>query len=726
MTYSEFQKHYSDIQELVIDKRLREAIQILSKLIVHINSSEIQNRFQSISDTFRNMLKYSFGFAPDPERNTIFRKLQQSILELSDDIREHWYRSMNLFERKAAIDKIAQFEALYIQDSIQLVSRLSMGGAEEADLSMKNELASQTFYYLWLKSQLRDESISLFWKILDHDDVENSIKELMVSAITMSQLRHFDSKKFILLFELAKNENIHIRQRAMIGLFISILVYRKRIMLYPNLVDRLKSIPDDSVFQERMLALLLQFIRASETEKITRKIQEEIVPEVMKMQSELEDKLNLGELLSKENFEEKNPEWENFFKDAPDVYQKLEQFSKMQIEGADVFMGAFAMLKHFPFFKGMSNWFLPFKASNPEIHKAFEGVDDGVDIPVFLEGLEESTVLCNSDKYSFCLNIQHMPAQQRKMILELFNMELKAMNEMMEDEFKLNVESKNKIINTQYFQDLYRFFKLHPYKKEYTSLFDMDVSIFDSEALMILFEEPKILRNLAEFYFAQDRYEDARILFIGLSEKEQSFELFEKLGFCSQKLGDFAEAIDYYKQAELFDKNKVWLQKKLGFCYRKIGEYQLSIDYYKEIIKSEPKDLNNLAYLGQLHIDIEDYEEALKYYYKVEYETPDNPKVFRPIGWCSFVLGKYDTAIKYFEKIVQQNPIKSDYLNIGHCHWISGNIEQALDVYREAVRISGRDEAWFKDAFTLDSKYLKKSGITDLDITLIIDYVLLG
>ena len=202
--------------------------------------------------------------------------------------------------------------------------------------------------------------------------------------------------------------------------------------------------------------------------------------------------------------------------------------------------------------------------------------------------------------------------------------------------------------------------------------------------------------------------------------------MFEKIGFCYQRTGDFGKAIEYYHQAELFDKNKLWLQKKLGYCYRKTGNFEKAIEYYQQVIKSEPKDMANLAYLGQLFMDAGNFEEALKYYYKVEYTNPDNAKVYRPIGWCSFVLGKYDTAIKYFEKVVKNRAIKSDFLNMGHCYWASGNVEKALDTYREAVRHSGRDERWFRETFLKDEKHLKSKGFSDLDMSLMIDYVLLG
>jgi tetratricopeptide (TPR) repeat protein len=735
MTFSEIQKKYNDVLEHIINDRLLDALQNAAELASQVSSSDLQNRYQSDMDTYSSMLKYSFELAPDPERVKIHNKLKQSVLELVDDIRDAWIYKANLFDRVSQTQKAWRFESEYLTDMSQTVMKLSEV-AEEPDVpenssdgtevQNNSHLVDILFHWLWLKSKYNSEVKSIFLKVISAVEINWSTKALMVSALTLSQLRHFDREKVYLLFDLSVHENSEIRQRAIIGLFISLLVFQKRTLLYPDIIDRIKSIPDNEKFQERMFAILLQYIRASETEKITRKIQEEIVPEVMKIKSELEDKLNLEDLLSKEKLDEKNPEWANFFKDAPDVYQKLEQFSKMQIEGADVFMGAFAMLKHFSFFQSPSNWFIPFTAENIALKGIFQGDEKDTDNSIFFEGLEKSTILCNSDKYSFCLNIKQMPELQRTKMLELFNMEIKAMNEAMEDEFKLEAESKNKITNTQYFQDLYRFFKLHPFRKEYESIFEFEVNLLKSDIFKEIFYFPKLIGNLAEFYFAKDRYSEALGLFNWLNNQGNSFELLEKKGYCYQKLGNYSKAIELYKQAELFDKNKIWLQKKLGYCYRKTGEFAKAIEYYKQIIKAEPNDLNNLAYLGHLHIDIEDFENALKYYYKVEYEKPDNLRVYRPIAWCSFVQEKYEIAIKYFSKLLESMPNKSDYLNIGHCYWASGQLGKALESYREGVRLSGRDQNWFRETFSHDSKYLHKKGISDLDVALMIDYVLLA
>jgi hypothetical protein len=171
----------------------------------------------------------------------------------------------------------------------------------------------------------------------------------------------------------------------------------------------------------------------------------------MKLKPDIEEKLKLDELLSKDEFEDKNPDWENFFSDSPDVYKKLEEFSSMQMDGSDVFMGAFSMLKRFGFFEQLSNWFLPFYQEHPEIQKATSGVDDKFDWKGFFEGIEKAPVMCNSDKYSFCFNIGFMPDMQKSMMLDLFSMELKQMSELSEDEKKTQCNKRKQ----NYFHTIY-------------------------------------------------------------------------------------------------------------------------------------------------------------------------------------------------------------------------------------------------------------------------------
>jgi tetratricopeptide (TPR) repeat protein len=297
------------------------------------------------------------------------------------------------------------------------------------------------------------------------------------------------------------------------------------------------------------------------------------------------------------------------------------------------------------------------------------------------------------------------------------------MNELSQEDELINSNTRNKTVFTQYFQDLYRFYKLHPLKQEFEDIFNLDYHIYKSDFFKILIEDQSILRNIGEFFFEKSYYKEALEIFILLPVSDEDYELFEKTAFCYQQLGEFQKAVDYYHKAELTGKKKLWLINKLAFCYRKLELFNKSIEYYKQAEKLDPENLQIQAYLGQVYLDMDDFESALKYYFKVEYLSPDNHKIQRPIAWCSFMLGKLETAKKYFEKLISKEDNKNDFMNLGHVQWCLGDKQKAIENYSLSIRKSNLDFNWFARVFEEDSKYLIKQGINSFDIPLMIDYL---
>lgn len=719
----------------ILNNKIVDSLKILSELVYATHNGNFISELEDIENTYHNILKYSFGYAKDPEREKIFNGLRRRLIELSDDAQSvilegenNWYsnfkRSDVVFlqmgekEKAGLIDSMtAELEFSNLLDEIEPGTASFSEGKKKYDDSLE-----QVFNILWLTNRYMEGERLLADKIMSANHIPVHDKSLIVSAIILSSLRHFDLTKAEILFDIYNSAEDLTRHRALIGLIFIALSYENRLILYPELLNRLKSYSNPKELGNQTEQIILQLIRAKETEKVTKKIQEEIIPEVLKLKPDIEEKLKLDELLDKDHLEEKNPDWQDFFSETPDVYKKLEEFSSMQMDGSDVFMGAFSMMKRFGFFEKFTNWFLPFYKNHPELQKSIRGVEDGFDWNAFFEGIEQAPVMCNSDKYSFSFNIGFMPDMQKSMMLEMFNAELNQMKELAEEETKHNAMAKNKILFTQYIQDLYRFFKLHPQKGSFEDVFQLDLDITNSAIFSAILSETN-LRQIGEFYFQKNYFEEASGIFKHLLEKEKKFELIEKIGFCYQKQGDFEVAINYYKQAEILEANRTWLHKKLGYCYRNIGEYDKAIEYYTKVEQLEPENLEVQVLLGQLNIDKEQYDEALKFYFKVEYLKPDLVKVQRPLAWCSFLLGKTEQAIRYLNKIVEAEGQRSDFLNLGHCYWVEGDIQEAIINYKEAIKRSGSDKGWFSSAISADAFYLEKFGIEALDISLMADYI---
>ena len=738
MSFSELILKYNSFFQFVSKKQIKDAFDILKELVEKCKNKDLKDQFENHYSTYQNILKYSFELGDDPEKEKVYGRLLKSITELADDVKEDiitgnrllsYYQHRSEIKNRHQLDEDESDEIvkhLEFEREIEQMLKSTSGIKKPAEIRNEQDYKRSLiniFKIIWLTDKFKEAECELVDKIINKKSLPWYDKCLIITALTLSLLRHFDSNKIALLFEFYETEEHQVWQRALIGLTLGLYYYDSRIGFYPDILNRIKAYQGNKDIEKHTEAIIIQFIRAKETEKITKKIQEEILPEVMKIKSKLEEKLDLENILSSKIISDKNPEWETYFKDSPDIYQKFEEFSALQMEGADVFLGAFALLKRFDFFNELSNWFLPFYKDNEIIASSLENVKEGFDTGKFLEGLERTSFLCNSDKYSFCLNVKHLPSIQKSMMTELFNMELQAMNELREQDELIDNTARNKTVFTQYFQDLYRFYKLHPLKNEFEDIFNLKYHIYKSDFFKMLIVDQSILRNIAEFFFEKSYYNEAIEIFELLSGAVENYELFEKTAFCYQQTGEFQKAIDYYHKAELISKNKLWLFNKLAFCYRKLDLFEKSVEYYKKAEKLDADNLQIQAYLGHVYLDMDNFESALKYYFKVEYLSPDNHKIQRPIAWCSFMLGKLDIARKYFEKVILKEDNKNDYMNLGHVQWCLGNKQKAIEYYTLSIKKSNLDFIWFTKVLEEDSKYLIKLGIHAFDIPLMIDYL---
>ncbi|MBM3437011.1 MAG: hypothetical protein FJY07_12435, partial [Bacteroidetes bacterium] len=491
-----------------------------------------------------------------------------------------------------------------------------------------------------------------------------------------------------------------------------------------SLLEKVNPFGSDDEIGKNVELIAIQLLKSKDTERITKKFEDEILPEMVKFQPILKDKLDLDNILSNDYTDDKNPDWERVFKDAPDLLDKLQEISKMQMEGADIFMSAFSRLKNFDFFNEIVNWFKPFHADNYVINDILVKEGQQLDVPVFLAGLSKAFFMCNSDKYSFCLNIQYMPDLQKGMMLEMFNAEIENIREIQQEDEMLDKSLIVKSINLQYIQDLYRFFKLHPLKSELPDIFNMRLDFYRCSFFGKLVTDQSTLQNIGEFFFDRNYFEQALEVYLILNQNgDNSPEVFEKIAFCYQKMKNYSEALNFYKKAELFDVNRLWNLKKIAYCNRQLKNHDESLKYYLEAEKAAPDDLYIQTYIGHSYLDLRLYEKALEYYYKVEFLADQNKKVLRPIAWCNFVLGKFDTARSYYERLMVSEANKHDFMNLGHLEWCSGNKNAALKNYKISLSRDDNNMKSFMAAFEEDKKYLQGFGIEQSEINLMIDYL---
>jgi len=735
MDTTQVNKLYQQICKQLYSRKILDAIENLEKLIVASGREFYLEQLSQQKIIYENILKHSFNKIKDPERDKIYFKLVRDLLEMADSLKEllltmnaftHVYAQKKDLERTKASERT---EALAYLESLTVTNELS-GILEESNISQESSKAAneealiKVFNTVWLSDKYSQAEIETLETACHSKQLPWYNKSLIVSALTLSLLRFFDINKFMLLFSFVHAKEQSVWQRALIGLFFNFIKYNKRFHLYPALKEKTLTLQELPDLEKNLEAILIQFTKTRETESVSKKWNEEILPAMMKLRPKIEQKLDLENIFKDEFGEEKNPDWETVFEDAPDLMDKLQEFTEMQMEGMDVFMSAFSQLKNFPFFYKISNWFLPFYHHNQSIKHYIKGSGDNVDLTPLVQKLESTHFMCNSDKYSFCINLGMIPDQQKNMMMNMASAEMESMSEIEKSEGAINDFAKTKSIYTQYFQDLYRFYKLHPWKNEFEDIFRWEPDVFENPFISHLITNTHTIRNIGEFYFDKKFYPYALKIFLALQERDQSnLELFEKIAFCYEKTGDFESALEYYKKAELIETGRLWIIQKMAFCSKFLNRWEEALSYYKEAERQNPDDMKIQAHIGQCLIHLERYQEALEYYFKVEVLAPENHKIRRPLAWCSFVIGKLDTAQNYLEKLLaKDNKNPFDLMSLGHVLWCQNQEEEALIYYKKSL-LNSKSFKEFESAFVEDKKHLVKNGIQPFEMDLMLDYL---
>lgn len=708
---------------LYLSKRqLKDVFELLMKLTLNTQDWKLSETLSELETNYKYMLHYLFEGVEDPEREKVYRNLLRSLYELTDDTADELLKigSSNIFYEKYRTnalkkDTISDYQS-YLKESLDNLSLVDLLEEGEEKKNRKRELHvkreridSDLFYYIYVSPRLTETDFSEYTSFLHNLETPIREKSLFISAITLNLLHRFDSRKVQLLMQAAVLDNMQLRARAIVGLVIVMQMYDTRWHLYPELEGQLGSLSENLDFKKSVLRIIIQLIRSRETEQISKKIKEEILPEMMKFNNLAGRKLNMEELMGDTDFSEKNPEWQKELEESG-LGKKLQEYSNLQMEGADVFHSTFSSLKSFPFFSEMSNWFLPFDPSYSEISSLFPDENQN---NLLKAAVLDSGHMCNSDKYSFCLSLAQIPQAQRDMMMGRMGAESEQIKELQKEAQAMNPTIDEEIVSNQYIQDLYRFFKLNPHRNNFFDIFQLDIDFYDKRSIAPLISGKDEMRKIAFYCFEKNYFNEALNIFNRLINIDSLSEnIWQKVGYCKQMLNDPDGALEAYLQADLHSPNNSWIIKKIAQLYRTQKKPDLSLEYYKKAAKLTPDNINIELNIGHCYLELNNYEEALNTYFKVELLDSKNVKAQRPIAWTAFLLKKYDLSLKYYKQILADKPTSHDYLNAGHVELCIGNKKSAILNYKQAFYIEN-DFAQFLSLFEADRGILIMHGIDE-------------
>jgi len=695
MVPSTFDSQYKDVLCSLEQHRLLDALRGMAAMADGKTAGSFAVQLERLQEDYSMMLSCMGQGMVDPERERIYGQFLRRAAELVEELKHA---------------QMVAKESSYLGVVYRRSVAFSNGSSGEAE-----------FDKVYASAPLSKEDYERYSFLLGDADTPASLKWALSAAMLLSLMHVFDAYKLRLLADCSYSKDVELRARCLVGLALAVRVYDKRVRNIPELFARLSLLGDDPVFATSLRIVQLQLLLSRRTRQDSRKVNEDIIPEMLKVATKMHLKEGMDFL--KLNEIELNPEWEENGRKSH-FHEAMQRVIGMQEKGVDMFFKTFAQtMRYQPFFSEASHWFVPFSFEN-------EVFGDKRKVLKRLEILFKSKPSCNTEKYAMALMFMRMSdAQLEEMGRSMGQLE-ELKGQMPDTGMNENASGGNEASDPYepfrlsvrlYVHDLYRFFFLFCHREEMLNPFTSSLILSESSCFSSLMRQPVALRVLGNFCFDEQQWGEATSFFEQLPEDEKDAEIFGKMGYCNMMLKDYAKAARFFDCSNMINPSSTWTLRQLARACMLVGRLDQAREALLDLERRMPEDQNTLLMLAECSLKLGENEQALSKLHKANYLQPDN-RVQKALAWCLLQTGKYEEAENLFLKILENAPTAADFLNAGHAAWLSGKVEKALERYKKSVELSKNDLAPI-DFFREDAKLLQEGGKTALDLLLMRDLI---
>ncbi|HMG75477.1 MAG TPA: tetratricopeptide repeat protein [Pyrinomonadaceae bacterium] len=235
-------------------------------------------------------------------------------------------------------------------------------------------------------------------------------------------------------------------------------------------------------------------------------------------------------------------------------------------------------------------------------------------------------------------------------------------------------------------------------------------------------------------FLSKDDCQRALPYFQKATESDNGYgEAWAQTGFCSEKLGRHAEAIEaskkavsirpsvesyfniglanyylkQYKEAEQAYRQAIKLDPynaadayyALGLNYRDWGQFDDEIQAYKNAIRLKPDYTVAYDRLGQRYVQLKKYAEAVEIFKQLAAQRPGDANAQNNLGEAYEAMGRHDEAIEAFRQATRLKPdFGKAYFNLGKTLLTQGNRDGAIEQY---VVLQNLDQDWAEKLYGL-------------------------
>ena len=677
------------------ERHLGEALELLQELANVLGDWKLLDEVADVNSAYGLLLYYMEQGNNDPARE----QQHTNFIAACYNIAEKAAQTERALVTGTSARMRSISEILKDMENLELKNITSEPCEEDANkhVELYTELFNASYdSFLW-----NDEAAAQAQEVIDSALIAENDKVLMASGLFINCLQAFDARKIIFFADnYSTATSSMLRIRMLVAVAFTLYTYRNRLFAYPVITSKLKDLCNNPRFTTDMQNLQKLIIESLSTHEVDRKMREEIIPAMLKSHNFNPEKFGIDSL---EEISESNPEWKNF-------EQQVGKLAELEAAGADIYYSTFSTLKRYPFFNHAANWLYPFEENHPGIPKQIRKTG----LKGIANALLKSDVLCDSDKYSFCMLTTQMTDGQVNMIIS-------QLPEMGGYDTAIAQTSESTCRN--YLRNLFRFFYLYSGKSKPANPFETDMSLLDCNELAEAFKDKTEINKISAYAIKKGKY-DMAISFLLLSETKgfADSEVYQELGFCYQKKKSYFDAIAAYEKANALSGDSKWTLQHLAQTNRIVGNYKDALNYYRLLETAKGEDAKIAFRCGECLVHLESYDDAMHEFFKAEYLNPDMTAATRAIAWCSILTDDIKQARKYYDKLLLKEEQGEDLLNAGHAAWIDGDTKAAVELYSRAYAELKREE--FLKRMQSDKEILKTHGISNYDITFMSDIVI--
>lgn len=663
----------------------------LKAQIDKLSDYNLTERYHTLLTTYNNMVNYMLDGYADPSLPSMHSDLieQFNLLMSQADLKrytlDHKHEQLSAAYQRARqspplsalIDRLETLSA----DISDIRANTILSPEEKSKritplLTSRDATTAAIFDLTWTTSNWSREERDQANRLILSDTIPAEDKSVFVSAATLSTLTFRNRDKHSFLFDAYLINDPIVSPKALTGFILTYLVMKADLTGTLSTQEITELQQDDPAYINDVYTCAMCLTMALHTKEIGAKIEGEIIPLILGSPKTNE---TIQHDITRFIEEGANPEWI----DEEKMNKKLQQFSELQKDGADLNYNTFKTFKNNHFFMQPHRWFYPFSSD------IFNSVEQGMHITTeqtLYKFFLSSSSYSDSDKYSFCYLLSSIHEQTLNLLKTVQNIDEEMLNTAMQ---QAGNDSTPLATYRNYIADLFRFFTLSPCRNEFDNPFTKETLL--SGYLMSfhgLLNEAYITNEQreahADFLMRNRHYDSAINIYKTIMEKyelEGSASLQQKIGYCHEKCGNHEAALKAYVQANKLKPNSKWTLRRIISTGKKTPSLDQPIEAILQLMEMEPDNTTHMTNCARMLTDNGKYEQAAKIISKVNYLAPTTDSLIIELK-CDIYFADFTSAKHLVDILAPELQSNPDIRQLtATYHYLTGNLRLAHQAF---------------------------------------------